>query len=283
MRYCYMRYPEGKEKALTLSYDDGSYSDMKLLEIADRYGIKVTLNVNSTWIGRDEWHLNYEKLKNIIKTGGHEIAVHGAEHIAPGNASITTGIIDALDCRRILEKELSSIIRGMAYPDTGITKLTSGITKKQIADYLNSVGIVYARTLSGDNDSFSVPQNFYEWMPTAHHNNPKLMEWLDKFLNFELNTYMSDRAPILFYLWGHSFEFNKDDNWNVFEEFCKKASGNDKVWYATNIEIYDYVSAYRALIFSADNKLVFNPTYRTVWFETDGKLHSVNSGETIEI
>ncbi len=283
MRYCYLRYPEGKQKALTLSYDDGCYSDPKLLQIADRYGIKVTLNINSAWMGREDWHLTSEQLKEIIKNGGHEIAVHGAQHIAPGNASVTTGIADALDCRRTLEKEFGTIIRGMAYPDTGITLLSSGVTKAQIADYLKSIGIVYSRTLGGDNCNFTLPQNFYEWMPNAHHNNPNLMEWLDKFLSFELNSYMSDRAPLLFYLWGHSYEFDKSDNWSVIEEFCQKASGNDNVWYATNIEIYDYVAAYRSLIFSVDNKLVFNPTHRTIWFETDGTLHSIKSGETIEI
>ena len=55
------------------------------------------------------------------------------------------------------------------------------------------------------------------------------------------------------------------------------------VWYATNIEIYDYVSAYRSLVFSADGSTVYNPTLLTVWFTEDGKLFSVKSGETLII
>ena len=42
-----MRFPGGKSKALTLSYDDGCQSDRKMIEILDRYGIKATFNLNS--------------------------------------------------------------------------------------------------------------------------------------------------------------------------------------------------------------------------------------------
>ena len=42
-----MRFPGGKPKALTLSYDDGVEQDVKLIEIAEKYGIKGTFNINS--------------------------------------------------------------------------------------------------------------------------------------------------------------------------------------------------------------------------------------------
>ena len=37
----------GKNKALTLSYDDGVESDVRLVEILNRYGVKCTFNLNS--------------------------------------------------------------------------------------------------------------------------------------------------------------------------------------------------------------------------------------------
>ena len=48
----------------------------------------------------------------------------------------------------------------------------------------------------------------------------------------------------LFYLWGHSFEFERENNWHVIEDFLtymKKFS--DTIWMATNGEIVDYVTA----------------------------------------
>jgi peptidoglycan/xylan/chitin deacetylase (PgdA/CDA1 family) len=42
----YMLFPDGKNKALTLSYDDGVQQDIRMIEILDKYGIKCTFNIN---------------------------------------------------------------------------------------------------------------------------------------------------------------------------------------------------------------------------------------------
>ena len=43
----WMLYPQGKLKALTLSYDDGVEQDIRLMEIMNRHGLKGTFNLNS--------------------------------------------------------------------------------------------------------------------------------------------------------------------------------------------------------------------------------------------
>ena len=83
------------------------------------------------------------------------------------------------------------------------------------------------------------------------------------------------------YIWGHSYEFDRDDNWNLMEDICKKLADNDEIWYATNMEIYDYVHAYKSLRYSADGHKIYNPTLFTIWLDVDGKLYNVKSGETI--
>ncbi len=279
MKYRFLRFPEGKEKALTLSYDDGTVFDKRLLEIADKYGIKCTLNIYSNGIGWGRC-MQKEEIREISDAGVHEIAVHGAAHIAPGIATTVNGIRDVLDCRIALERLTDKIIRGYAYPDSGIRVLTNGESREQIYGYLRELGIAYARTLGSDNNSFAMPENFYAWLPTAHHDNPRLMEYLDTFLSRKLSEYVAARAPMLFFLWGHSYEFNDKNNWEIFEEFCKKAGGQENVWYATNIEIADYVKAYNSLIFNVDNTVVYNPTDKTVWFEADKIIYSVSGGET---
>ncbi len=281
MRYRFLRFPDGKEKALTLSYDDGVRPDKKLIEIADQYGIKVTLNINSGMMGKSQadFRLTAQELKELAASGGHEIAVHGDMHIALGKASAINGIRDVLQCREELEREFGGIIRGMAYPDSGITHMTAGVTKTEIKTYLKQLGIAYARTLGGDNNYFDLPEDFLEWMPTAHHQNPELMHWLEQFLSYEMPGYAAARPAKLFYLWGHSYEYEGNHNWDLFEDFCKTAGGHDNIWYATNIEICDYVAAYRALQFSVDNTKVFNPTCQTVWFEMDTKLFCSPAGK----
>jgi hypothetical protein len=59
---------------------------------------------------------------------------------------------------------------------------------------------------------------------------------------------------------GHSFEFARQNNWEVIEDFCKKVSGRDEIWYATNLQIKRYLSAVRSLVYTADETMVYNPT-----------------------
>ncbi len=276
MKYLFLRFPEGKPKALTLSYDDGPAADRKLLEILNRYGVKGTFNLN------EKQSLTTEELETLLLGHGHEIAVHGANHRAPGCQFPVDGIQDVLDGRRALERQFRRIIRGMAYPDSGIRHFENGTDYETVKRYLADLGIVYARTLGGDNDGFRLPEDWYAWTPTAHHNNPLLMEYVRRFLSLDVDSlYCADRYPRLFYLWGHSFEFDAKDNWNVLEDFCREIAGREEIWYATNIEIYEYVTAFRSLVRSADGSVVYNPTVTKVWFDRDGKMFSVGPGETV--
>lgn len=281
MRSVFMRYPGGRAKALTFSYDDGVIQDKRLAEIFDKYGMKATFNFNNECMRPDNF--TKEQIKEYFLSKGHEIAVHGANHRANGNLRPIEGIRDVLDCRLELEAKCDCIIRGMAYPDTGIRQMGSFGTYEMIKQYLAELDIAYSRTLGEDNNSFMLPEDFHAWMPTAHHNNPKIMEFIDEFLKLDIseNAYHARRVPRLLYIWGHSYEFDDKDNWEHIEEICKKLSDNAQIWNATNIEIYDYVMAYRSLIYSADGHKVCNPTLLTIWLDVDGKLYSIGSGETI--
>ena len=285
MRYRFLRFPEGKLKAVTFSYDDGCRDDIRLAATFNKYGLKGTFNLNSAWLGKTktDWHLMADEIKENIIDAGHEIATHGAEHRANGNLRPIDGIQDVLNCRLGLEKTFDTIVRGLAYPDTGIRILNNGATLDKIEQYLKELDIVYARTLGEINNSFDLPQNWYQWMPTAHHDNKETMDLIDKFLTLEEQSYAARREPRLFYLWGHSYEFSEKNNWERIEEICQKLSGKDDIWYATNIEIYDYVTAYNSLVYSADNTRIYNPTLKKIWLDIDGKSYTINPGETLKI
>ncbi len=283
MAALFMRYPGGKAKAVTFSYDDGVKQDKRLAEIFDKYGMKGTFNLNCD---RGQ-HKNFssEEINEIFLSKGHEIAVHGALHKANGNLRSIEGIQDVLNCRLYLEERCGRIIRGMAYPDTGITQMGNFTNYEQIKNYLTELDIAYSRTLGGDNNSFQLPDDFHAWMPTAHHNNPKIMDYIDEFLNLDISpkAYHARRIPRLFYIWGHSYEFDNCENWDHIENICKKFSESEEIWCATNIEIYDYVEAYKSLRYSANGCLIYNPTLVTIWFDIGGKVYSIKPGETIDL
>ena len=48
-------------------------------------------------------------------------------------------------------------------------------------------------------------------------------------------------------------------------ELFEAVSGKEDVWYATNMEICEYVTDFRRLIQSADGTFVYNPTLRELF------------------
>ncbi len=282
MAYRHMRYPGGKSKAVTFSYDDGSHHDLRLAEIINRYGIKCTFNVNTAYIaeqnGQDR--LSDDEIRRYLLAAGHEVAVHGHEHMAPGLCTPVEIIQDVLKCRLSLEQRFERIIRGMAYPDSGITN-TAVTPFDAIKRMLQDMGIVYARSLAGDNDRFWLPEDWYAWTPTARHINPQALQYAESFAHLNVDSLnLPNQGPRLFYLWGHSFEFAAQDNWSLLDQLCETLGSKADTWYATNIEIYDYVEAYRSLQFSADGKRVFNPTLHQLWFKVNQTLYVIAPNET---
>lgn len=286
MLYKFLRFPGGKTKAVTFSYDDGAKADIRLADTLTRYGMKGTFNLNSNRLNIvfSENNITEEEIKTHLLDAGHEIAVHGEFHKALGLCSPLDGIRDVLNCRLELEKTFGRIIRGMAYADSGISSIQYGTDYAKIKQYLSDLGIVYSRALGGDNNLFKLPQDWHAWMPTMHHDNPKALEYADTFLGINVGKqYCASRSPRLFYVWGHSYEFEHKNNWGHLEELCEKLSGQEDIWYATNIEIYDYVNAFHSLIFSADSEIVYNPTLFKIWFNIDEREYIVEPGQTLKL
>ena len=284
MKYDFLRFPGGKEKAVTFSYDDGSRHDARLCDTLNRYGLKCTFNLVGSKIESGASSLSKEWIEENILGHGHEIANHGYEHRGLDVQRPIEGIKEILDCRLVLEREFGRIVRGFAYPDRSINRFQTPVIYEQIRSYLVELDIAYARSLGNDNDTFALPEDFLHWMPTAHHDNPELFDYIDRFLAFDDTTaYRSRRGPKLFYLWGHAHEFEQKGHWDRLTEICERLSGHEEIWYATNMEICQYVEAYRALEHSADGRTVYNPTLLDVWFDIDGTLYCVKSGQTLKI
>mgnify|MGYP003296576899 CR=1 FL=1 len=156
MRYQFLRFPEGRAKALTFSYDDGCREDLRTADLFTKYGLKGTFNLNGD---RFRTTLSKEEVEDHILSKGHEIAVHGEFHRANGTQRPIEGIQEVVNCRINLENKYNRIIRGMAYPDTGVTRFRPGVKYEDIKQYLTSLDIAYSRTLGADNDKFLLPND----------------------------------------------------------------------------------------------------------------------------
>lgn len=276
MASLFMRFPEGKAKALTLSYDDGVQTDVRLIRILRAHGLKATFNLNSglyvpegTVWAPGTIHRRMSKSEIDAAYDGMEVAVHGRTHPFLERLPAALCTQEVLSDRLALEEQFGRIVCGMAYP--------FGTFSPAVLEVLRACGIRYARTTHSTH-AFGLPADWLTLDPTCHHDDPQLFPLLDRFLQ-EDPAAGCDHGARMFYLWGHSYEFDAHDNWQRIEEFAEKAGGAGDVWYATNGEIREAAAAFDALIFSADGSRVCNPSARTVWFEYDGSLFSAAPGE----
>lgn len=272
----YMRFPEGKAKALTFSYDDGVAADRHLLEIFKKYGMRGTFNLNNLLFDAQCWHdrMNEEDMLNTFGNCGQEIALHGARHLFLSKVTLPEVVKEVADNRAYLEEKFNRIVRGMAYAYGSV----NGDIKRVLAD----LGVVYGRTTVSSFD-FSIPSDWLQWNPTCHHTDKEFAEVADRFFAQSPESDVKHREPWLFALWGHAYEFDDNNNWAVMEKLCKRAKENaESVWFATNMEVYEYVKAYNGLVFSLDGERCFNPSAIPVWLEKRGKIYKIDTNETVK-
>lgn len=263
MNIQFLYYPGGKTKALTMSYDDGQIHDRRLVELFNQYGIKGTFHLNSARFSMEDI-IDATEVRTLYR--GHEISCHTRTHPYPTQINNDLMLEEILEDRRALEALAGYPVRGMSYP--------FGDYDESVKAICRAAGMEYSRTCN-NHGNFRLPTDFMEWGATCHHND-KLMERLRQFQH---DLPWNSRMPLL-YVWGHSFEFHRQNNWELIVEFCKRASDDPEVWYATNIEIVDYVNALRSLRFTFDRKAVFNPSGQPVWIAVDGEPCEIRPMET---
>jgi len=265
MKLSFSFYPEGRKKALTMSYDDGQIHDRRLIGIFNKYGIRGSFHLNSGRLDEEPF-LKSSEIKDLFK--GHEISAHSLTH--PNLTMLPNEMIvsEMMEDRNRLEALAGYPVRGMSYP--------FGAYSEDIVRLLPALGIEYSRTVNS-HGGFQIPDNFLAWHPTCHHGN-NLLEKCKQFNDLPPRSQMP-----LFYVWGHSYEFDRNKNWELIEEFCKIASGDESVWYVTNVEIMDYLKAMKNLKFSVNKKIVFNPSAIAIWIGVDGEAVKIEPGKTISL
>ena len=262
-------FPEGRRLVLTFSYDDGNRTDIRVADILTEAGLKGTFNFCGKMLQR-EGKVTADEVKPLFIDRGHEVACHGFEHPFEEKLPLQCVVEDIRTDRLVLEKAAGTLARGMAYP--------YGTFSPDVKNILRALGIAYCRTVRNSRTTY-MPDDFLEWDPTTHHNGD-IQERGETFLKTPgwYGTHM-------LYIWGHAYEYENAKNWFILENFCKLMKGHgDTVWYATNIEICDYIQAFRNLRFSMDLHTVFNPGAITVWVQdNEGNAVAVPAGGYAEL
>ena len=272
-----LAFPGWRRKALTFSYDDAPPGDRRLVAILNAHGLKGTFNVNTHGrpaavppdaerdpgglprcaVAMDEFATLY---------AGHEIALHGARHETFSSVPWPVVMEDVYRNKQVLESVTGRPVRGFAYPCGAASKTPDGDRILQALD------VSYARLTAPAARRFQLPDALLAWHPTAHHKGG--IEDIGRdFIAAEAGD-----DPLLCYIWGHSFEFDHDGNWDVIERFCALFDGHDEIWRATNIEVADYLAAARRLVWSESRESVCNPTATDIYGFAGGRPCVIRAG-----
>lgn len=266
-------YPDGNMKALIMSYDDGLVEDSKLIKLFDLTNIIGTFNLNSGLLSTQQ-HWPQDNGPDIISTyvskdsllliyKNHEIAAHGLTHQDFKNISDDEILKEVNTDISNLNKLTNRKIVSMAYP--------FGNSNQHIAELISNSGLTNARTVS-DTYTFDLPDTFLLWHPTCHDS--KAMDLVNDYLT------LNNNKLSLFYVWGHSWEFNDPKRWASINEFCQKIGNQKDIWYVGCGDYIDYQIALKNLIIT--NETIVNPKdNKEVWYKEGGVTKIIKPGQSL--
>lgn len=266
-------YPNGKEKAFNLTYDDGIYDDYKFVELLNKYNLKGTFNLNSKLM-KENFSWTHETGKIIKRISpqeavylykGHEVASHTLTHPYMNNLTKKEILKELIDDKKNLEEIFKKEILGFAVP--------FDFYSKEISECVKEAGFEYGR-ISEESNSWIPSEDYYFWKASLFHLNPNLENFVNDFTNCK------DELA-LFQIVGHSYDLEVENKWNLIENIFKKISENKNILPMTNIEIVNYLKAMKKAEIS-NNKIV-NNSETDLWFEINGKIICVTKQNTVFI
>lgn len=224
-----MNWTKTYKKAITFSYDDGVTPDLRLIEIFNKYNLKCTFNLNyglgpttGGWEYKGKPVNRLDLREHIRSYAGHEIAAHALTHQNLVEIGVEAARKEMVEDAEGLTKLSGKRPVGMAYP--------YGTFDDPTVELLRELGFQYARTV-WDSGNFDVQTDLLRFRPTCHHDDERLFELAEEFLGLETE------EPKIFYIWGHSYEFEGNDNWDRMEKLCRMVAGRDDIFYGTNAEV----------------------------------------------
>lgn len=268
------QWKDGRRIALTSSWDDGTEHDRRLVAILNRYGLKASFNLCSGKFGLNAEQSGWKEFIAADEVAalyqGHEVCSHTVNHPRMWSVPVDQLRWEILEDRARLEALVGYPVRGFAIPYNWPTGM--GWTR----EFVRSCGFKYMRN-SESVPQFEHPSDFMDWHPTAHCSADLHTLWADMLQRDH------DQPGQLFYVHGHSYEFEDEWGWDVIEAFARLASETAGVYHATKGEIYDYVTAWRNMDWSLDGALVRNNSALPLWVLHDGRTVKVESGQLLRL
>lgn len=209
---------------IEFSFDDGSYEDIRVAELLDKYGFKnATFYIPCNWtslgynLGRYPMDLN--QLETISKK--YEIGAHTVTHPMLTRIPITSAERELRDGKYLMKTMIGREITKFAYP--------RGYANDEIRDlarkYYKSARNTLINGYGNDEDDL--------WQtPTTHIAGAKRKEyekttWLEHALEtFKTAVQKAKNENIIYHAFGHGWEIEYFDAWKDFETLLREINAS---------------------------------------------------------
>ena len=221
------------EKLFTLSFDDGTEQDIRLIGLMERYGIKGTFNISSDPM-HPELYVNHYILSEkealrVYSSPNVEVASHGTHHLVQSDLTKIQAEEEITRDFRRLSELFGCRIFGHAFPKDTFNG--------NVIDALRQNGALYARRVSRQRPKdFSFDRSSLILMPTCRHCDPFADELLSEFISAP-----AGRDDMVFVMWGHSYELDYGTPlacWEHIERMFQALSRAKDIEFVTNRELY---------------------------------------------
>lgn len=245
-----LTFPGGRTKALSMSYDDGSEHDRRLVALFNAHGLKATFHLPSASLGEPH-RVTAGEVARLY--AGHEVACHGATH-----ADLTR--LDDAAVREELASDRAALgaltgapVRGLAY--------AYGAHDGRIERLAGEAGFAYARGVTDTRD-FALPTAPLALTTTCHHG--EALAHAERLIASSGDQLRWMRVR------GHSYEFDgfmtadRSKDWSYLETFCRLVGGDAGIWHAPLLTVLDYLAAAARVVREAGGRWR-NPSAQPVW------------------
>lgn len=258
-------FPEGRTRAVVLSFDDGLVQDRRLVELFNQHGLKGTFHLISGFFGtEDDWLIDFTgEPARYLEAGeiaeryrGHEVSSHSVSHPALSSVDDVEVLRQVNEDRATLARLSGQEVDSHAYP--------FGDHDDRVVALLAATDLRAARIV-GESGEFTLPDDPLRWVPTTHHLQAE--PHIERFLTLE------QEAPALLLIYGHSWEFDirKDGNdWALIERISAALAGQEYLWSVGLGELARYLDAVRAVTVVDGRPM--NPGDQPVWLRVDGEV-----------
>lgn len=210
-------------------WDDGNLDDIRLCELLRRHRATASFNLNPGLMRAERyygWHFRGSKPVWKVSAAeapavyqGFDIASHAFTHPHLPQLDDATLARELRDGRDRLEQLFGRAVTGFAYP--------FGDHDARVMAAVRAAGHVYARTCANADDVMACPDRMAQ-ATSCHHQDPAFWSRFEQ----------ARAADGVFWFWGHSYEFVREEDWAEFHDKLERINAEPSARWARLPEVF---------------------------------------------